>query len=116
VIAAQLTGDNLEILLTGKDAVNLFWRTRWSLEVPLDDVVSATTTGRPFDLARRTLNVPASERRGETGILICARRGAPTLELEVSTPPYRRIVLGVADPDGTAQVIQAALASRRTGL
>jgi hypothetical protein len=112
MIAAQLAGDNLEILLTGKDGFNLFWKTRWSLAVPLDDIVSATTTGRPFDLARRTLNCPANERRGETGILICARRGAPTLELEVSTPPYRRIVLGVPDPDETARVIQAALASR----
>jgi hypothetical protein len=112
MIAAQVAGDNLEILLTGKDCFNLFWRKRWCLAVPLDDVVSATTTGRPFDLARRTLNCPANERRRETGILICARRGAPTLELEVGTPPYRRIVLGVADPDGTAQVIQAALESR----
>jgi hypothetical protein len=112
MIAAQLAGDNLEILLTGRDSVNLFWKTRWTLQVPLDDVVSATTTGRPFDQARRTLNGPASERRGETGILICAHRGAPTLELEISTPPYRRIVLGVPDPEGTAQVIEAALASR----
>jgi hypothetical protein len=112
VISAQLAGDNLEILLTGRDCFNLFLKTRWTLQVPLDDVVSATTTGRPFDLARRTLNVPASERRRETGILICARRGAPTLELEISPPPYRRIVLGVPDPEGTAQVIEAALASR----
>jgi hypothetical protein len=112
MISAQLAGDNLEILLTGKDGFSLSWKTRWALQVPLGDVVSATTTGRPFDLARRTLNGPASERRGETGILVCAHRGAPTLELEISTPPYRRIVLGVPDPEGTAQVIKAALASR----
>jgi hypothetical protein len=112
VIAAQLAGSNLEIVLTGGDAFNMFWKTRWSLQVPLDDVVSASTSGRAFDLARRTLNAPASERRNETGTLICARRGAPTLELEVSTAPYRRIVLGVADPAGTAREIQAAVASR----
>jgi hypothetical protein len=112
VISAQLSGDNLEILLTGRDGFSLFWKTHWTLQVPLDDVVSATTTGRPFDQARRTLNGPASERRGETGILICAHRGAPTLELEISTPPYRRIVLGVPDPEGTARGIEAALASR----
>jgi hypothetical protein len=111
MIEARLAGDYVEIELTGRDAFSLFWKTSWSLQVPLDDVVRASTSPT-FDQARRCLNEKASESRRTNGLLVCAHRGAPTLDLDVSAPPYARIVLGVPDPAGTARDIEAALASR----
>lgn len=111
MIEARVTGDHVQVGLTGRDAFSLFWKTSWSMQVPLDDVIRASTSPT-FNQSRRCLNEKASESRRTTGLLVCAHRGAPTLDLEVAAPPYARIVLGVPDPEGTAREIEAALASR----
>jgi hypothetical protein len=110
VIEVRVAGDNLEIVLTGRDSWQTATRPRWTLNIPLDTVVSATA-GPPRELGLRNhTNVKADS--SDSGDLICARLGVPTLEIEASAPPYGRILLSVPDPEATAGEIQAALAAR----
>jgi hypothetical protein len=110
MIEVRVDGDSLEIELSSWDAINVgTWKTHRSVRVPVRDVTDVTINPR-FDLARRYMNVKASGR--ETGMLVCAHRHAPALELEVGAPPYRSIILWVPDPEGMAREIEAAIAAQ----
>jgi hypothetical protein len=87
MIEVRVDGDSLEIELSGWDAINVgTWKTHRSVRVPVRDVTDVTINPR-FDLARRYMNVKASGR--ETGMLVCAHRHAPALELEVGAHSRR---------------------------
>jgi hypothetical protein len=112
LIDAQVVGENLEITLSGSDAWLFTLKPRWSVSVPLGDVLQAsagTAIGRG---TRRHVNERRSERLKVNGRLICAHARAATLRIELGDGPYRRMVLSVPDPDGTAKVIRDAIAAR----
>jgi hypothetical protein len=112
LIDAQVVGDNLEITLSGGDAWLFTLRPRWSVSVPLGGVLQASAGAAIGRGTRRHVNERRNERLKVNGRLICAHAGATTLRIELCEGPYRRMVLSVPDPAGTARVIQDAIAAR----
>jgi hypothetical protein len=112
VIDARVSGDNLEIEVTGGDAWALALRPRWSVRVPLQYITGARAD-EPREVGlKRHVNEVASERLHRKGDLVCARLRAPTLRIDADGGPYRRIILSVSDPEAAAEQIRDAAPGR----
>lgn len=107
-----MVGENLEIALSGGDAWLFTLRPQWSLSVPLSSVLQARTGAGIGRATRRHVNEGRNERLRLNARLVCVRLRAPTLRIELGDGPYRQMVLSVPDPEGTAQMIQHAIAAR----
>jgi hypothetical protein len=112
LIDAQIMGGNLEITVSGGDAWLLATRPRWHGSVPLGQVRKAAA-GPAIGLGtRRHVVEHRNDRTHRAGRLICARRGTPTLRIDLDGGPFRQMVLSVADPEGAARAIEDAIRAR----
>jgi hypothetical protein len=105
MIDVQVNGRFLEVVVTDGDAL-LLTRTRdpWKLTVPLEHV-SRAVPGRPRGFASKK---HVLDSRG--GLLICARRGEPTIHIYLDgRDEFRFLTLSVPDPQDTAATIKGAL-------
>lgn len=109
MIEVQVSGGNLEVSITDGDALLLTSsKEPWTLSVPVDHV-SRATVGRPLGFASKKHIFDASG-----GLLVCARRGDPTIEIYLDgRDQFRFLTLSVPDPQDTAATISGAL--RRLG-
>ena len=112
LIDVRVTGDGLEITLSGGDAWVFALRPQWSVSVPIGSVRQASAGAAIGWGTRRRVNERRNERLHVNGRLICARARARTLRLDLDDGPYRWMVLSVPDPDGTAKLIEDAIAAR----
>jgi hypothetical protein len=108
LIDARVSGENLEIEITGSDCWPVMMRGQWSVQIPLAGITSARPDAPRQVGQQRHINQPADERLHYTGTLIWARFRKPTVRIDVDSGPYRRIILSVPDPERTAAEIQAA--------
>lgn len=106
MIDARVTAAGLEVAITGSDAWLLCMRRHWEVVVPLEHVVRVSV-GKPAGLAVRR----HSSSKGST--MMCARRRAPNLVVDLDGDPYIRMTLSVPDPQDTAATIKAALRPRQ---
>jgi hypothetical protein len=103
VIDAQVRGQNLEVVITEGDAWQLTMRREpWRLTVPLEHVRRAAV-GKPLGLGLHKHVLDKGR------ILVCARRGAPTVEIDVDQDEFQRLTLSVPDPEATVAEIKGSL-------
>lgn len=109
MIDVQVNGDFLEVDVTDGDALLLTSkRDPWKLTVPIEHVTRAVP-GKPRGFASKKHIV---DKRG--GLLVCARRGEPTIEIYLDgRDDFKFLTLSVPDPADTAATIKGAL--RRHG-
>lgn len=109
MIDVQVSGDSLEVAVTEGDAMLLTSsRDPWRRTVPLEHVTRAVP-GKPrgFGSKKHILDT-------QGGLLVCARRGEPTIEIYLDgRDEFRFMTLSVPDPQDTAATIKGAL--RRLG-
>jgi hypothetical protein len=105
MIDVQVNGGFLEVVVTAGDAFLLTSsRDPWRMTVPLEHVRRAVP-GRPRGFASKKHILDS---RG--GLLVCARRGEPTIEIYLDgRDQFRFMTLSVPDPQGTAATIKGAL-------
>jgi hypothetical protein len=105
VIDVQVTDGELEVVVTGKDAVLLCEKSRWEVTVGLEHVLGARV-GRPVGLfvRRHSSNVG--------GLLTVAQRRGPTLAIDLDGDPYVAMILSVGDPQDAVATIKGALRLR----
>jgi hypothetical protein len=115
MIGVRVTGEDLEIAVTGYDAWLLACRPRWSLTVPVCTVRRAAARASFGPFARRHVVYRRTERLRLhlRGRLICARFAAPTLRIDLDGGPYGLIILSVSDPEAMASAINSAIPQRR---
>ena len=109
MIDVQVSGGNLEVSITDGDALLLTSsKEPWTLSVPVDHI-SRATAGRPRGFASKK---HIFDTRG--GLLVCARRGDPTIDIYLDgRDQFRFLTLSVPDPEDTVATIKGAL--RRLG-
>lgn len=105
MIDVQVNGGFLEVVVSDGDAFLLTSsRDPWRMTVPLEHVRRAVP-GRPRGFAGKKHILDS---RG--GLLVCARRGEPTIEIYLDgRDQLRFMTLSVPDPQGTAATIKGAL-------
>lgn len=108
MIDARVSGENLEIEVTGSDCWPFMMRRQWSVQIPLANVTSARPDAPREIGQQRHINQVANERLRYTGTFIWARFRKPTVRIDLDGGPYRRIIVSVPDPERTAAEIQAA--------
>jgi hypothetical protein len=113
MIEARVAGSDLEVELTGFHSFMLAWRPHWTYTTPLEHVVKAEARPPLGVGTKRYINGPGSDRKHYAGRLICAKRRAPILKVELDTYPYHEMILSVPDPASTATEIQNALPAQR---
>ena len=105
MIDVQVSGGCLEVVVTDGDALLLTSsKEPWRLSVPIEHV-SRAVPGKPLGF---TSKKHVLDKRG--GLLVCARRGEPTIEIYLDgRDEFRFLTLSVSDPDDTAATIKGAL-------
>jgi hypothetical protein len=116
VINAEIADGQLKITVTRGDAWLLALRPHWSESVPLSGVRQAAARGSLGLFTRRHVVERRDDRLRLRGRLLCARRWARTLHIDLDDGPFRVIILSVSDPAATAAAIQDAIAGRCRGL
>lgn len=117
-LAVAVEGDALSVRFRGWDVL---WTLRRAVSVPAEQIQRITVTAvtdvpAPGPWFRAGTAVPGVARAGSFGRgdgrdLWDVRTGPRVLLVELRAgAPYRRIVLQVPDPDGTAERLRAALA------
>ena len=122
VVEISVAGDRIEVVMKGADAV---WAFKRRIHVPVRDVqgVHVTDDLRPFLSIRGNqlgLRLPGTavpgvvvagsyRRRGSwTFCCLHRRQRALVVDLRPSAGRYDRLVLGVDDPEGIRDAIEAA--------
>jgi hypothetical protein len=105
MIDVQVSNGFLEVVITDGDAFLLTSsRDPWKLTVPIEHV-SRAVPGRSLGFASKK---HVLDSRG--GLLVCARRGEPTIEIYLDgRDQFRFLTLSVPDPEDTAATIKGAL-------
>lgn len=107
MIDAKVTGQQLEIVITGLDAWLMDVRRRSvRVTVPLSQV-TGVGVGAPIGIGARGSH--GLSRR--EGWLKCARRSGKVLKIDADGP-WRSITLSVPDPEEMAATIKAKLRQR----
>src|SRR5262249_8254931 len=109
MINAVVVGEDLNVTVTAGDAWLLAMRPQWTVSIPVATVHQAQAGPKIGLFTRRHAVARASEHWSAPGRLICARFQAPTLRLDLTEGPFRRMVLTVPDPEATAQAIRQAI-------
>jgi hypothetical protein len=109
MIEVDVSGGSLEVSITDEDALLLTSsKEPWTMTVPVDHI-SRATAGKPLGFASKK---HVFDIHG--GLLVCARRGDPTVEIYLDgRDQFRFLTLSVADPQDTVATINGAL--RRLG-
>jgi hypothetical protein len=105
MIDVQVNGGFLEVVVTEGDALLLTSsQDPWQLTVPLEHV-SRAVPGKPLGFASKKHVLDS-----HGGLLVCARRGEPTIEIYLDgRDQFRFMTLSVPDPEDTAATIKGAL-------
>lgn len=105
MIDVEVHGGFLEVVVTDGDAFLLTSsRDPWKLTVPVDHVSRAVPGRRRGFFSKKHI----MDKRG--GLLVCARRGEPTIDIYLDgRDDFRFLTLSVPDPQDTAATIKGAL-------
>lgn len=108
MIDAKVSGQTLEIAITGLDAWLMDVRRRAvRVTLPLRQVTGVSVDGPIGSGARSSHGL--SQR---AGLLVCASRRGKVLHIDADGSPWRTIKLSVPDPEELAATIKARLRQR----